>query len=116
MVLLGMFVAVTGLAVTLLGTTIESVLIGVGISGLGFAPIFPTTIALFTERFGHDASRLTGTLFIMAGLGAAVFPWLVGLASTHYGALRAGLVVSVVGGLVMIVLHIGIIASLTSRQ
>ncbi len=116
MVLLGMFVAVSGLVVLLLGTTIAPVLIGVGLTGLGLAPVFPTTIALFTERFGHDASRLTGTLFILAGLGAAVFPWLVGLASSHYGALRAGLVVPLVGGLVMIVLHAAIMRTLPSRK
>ncbi|MEK6320838.1 MAG: MFS transporter [Acidobacteriota bacterium] len=116
MVLLGMFVAVSGLVVILLGTTIVPVLIGVGLTGLGLAPVFPTTIALFTERFGHDASRLTGTLFILAGLGAAVFPWFVGLASSHYGALRAGLVVPLVGGLVMIVLQTAIMASLQSRK
>lgn len=116
MILLGMFVAVSGLVVILVGTTIVLVLIGVGITGLGLAPVFPTTIALFTERFGHDASRLTGTLFILAGLGAAVFPWFVGLASTHYGALRAGLVVPLVGASLMIVLHTAIMASLPSRQ
>ncbi len=116
MVLLGMFVAVSGLVVILLGTTIVPVLIGVGLTGLGLASVFPTTIALFTERFGHDASRLTGALFILAGLGAAVFPWFVGLASTHYGALRAGLVIPLVGGSVMIVLHTAIIASLPSRK
>ena len=64
MVLLGLFVALSGLVVILLGTTILVVLIGVALTGLGFAPVFPTTIALFTERFGHDASRLTGTLFM----------------------------------------------------
>jgi len=116
MVLMGLFVAVGGLVVILLGTTIVLVLIGVGLTGLGLAPVFPTTIALFTERFGHDASRLTGTLFILAGLGAAVFPWFVGLASTHYGALRAGLVVPLVGGCVMIALHTAIMSSLPSRK
>ncbi|MDQ6652765.1 MAG: MFS transporter [Acidobacteriota bacterium] len=116
MVLLGMFVAVSGLVIILLGTTITTVLIGVGVTGLGLAPVFPTTIALFTERFGHDATRLTGTLFILAGLGAAVFPWLVGLSSNHYGALRAGLVVPLIGGSAMIVLHAAIMATLPSRR
>ncbi len=116
MVLLGMLVAVSGLVVILLGTNIVPVLIGVGLAGLGLAPVFPTTIALFTERFGHDASRLTGALFILAGLGAAVFPWLVGLASSHYGALRAGLVIPLVGASVMIVLHAAIMTTLPSRK
>lgn len=62
LVLVGMFVAVSGLVVILLGTTIAPVLIGVGLTGLGLAPVFPTTIALFTGRFGRDASRLTGSL------------------------------------------------------
>jgi len=116
MVLIGMVVAVGGLVVILLGTTIVPVLIGVGLTGLGLAPVFPTTIALFTERFGPDANRLTGTLFILAGLGAAVFPWLVGLASSHYGTLRAGLVVPLIGGSVMIVFHAAIMRTLPSRK
>lgn len=116
MVLVGMFVAVSGLLVILLSTKIGPVLFGVSLAGLGLAPVFPTTIALFTERFGHDASRLTGTLFILAGLGAAVFPWLVGLASSHYGALRAGLVVPLISGSMMIVLHATIMASSASRK
>ncbi len=116
MVLIGMFVAVGGLLVILLSTKTGTVLFGVSLAGLGLAAVFPTTIAIFTERFGHDATRLTGTLFILAGLGAAVFPWLVGLASFHYGALRAGLVVPLISGALMIVLHTAIMASLASRK
>ncbi len=116
LVLFGIFVAFTGMVVIISGLTIWQVLIGVAITGLGFAPVFPTTIALFTERFGVDAARLTGTLFILAGLGAAAFPWFVGLTSSYYGALRAGLVVPLIGGLIMILLHLGIMATLRSGR
>ncbi len=116
MMWLGMFIAVAGLLVTLLGATTGFILIGVIVAGLGLAPIFPTTIALFTERFGRDAQRMTGTLFIMAGLGAAVFPWLVGLASSRYGGLRAGLVVPMIGALAMILLQAALTASSTKDK
>lgn len=114
--LCGMFVAVAGLLIILYAEQTAAILAGVTLTGLGLAPVFPTTIALFTERFGADAPRLTGALFVLAGLGAAVFPWLVGLASSNYGALRAGLVVPLIGGVAMIVLHAAIIATSAGRK
>lgn len=113
MVLCGMFVAVGGMLVVLLSSATGLVLLGVSLAGLGLAPAFPTTIALFTGRFGRDAARLTGTLFMLAGLGAAVFPWIVGAASTHYHGLRVGLIVPLLGGLLMLAIHGAIMATLS---
>ncbi|MGH9970237.1 MAG: MFS transporter [Pyrinomonadaceae bacterium] len=113
MVLFGMFVAAGGMLVVLLSSATGLVLLGVSLAGLGLAPAFPTTIALFTGRFGRDAARLTGTLFMLAGLGAAVFPWIVGAASTHYHGLRVGLIVPLVGGLLMLAIHGAIMATLS---
>lgn len=107
---------VSFMLVVLLSSATGLVLLGVSLAGLGLAPAFPTTIALFTERFGREASRLTGTLFMLAGLGAAVFPWIVGAASTHYHGLRVGLIVPLVGGLLMLAIHGAIMATLPSRE
>ena len=115
LMLFGISVAICGLMIIVIGTQTGPILVGVSLAGLGLSPIFPTTIALFTERYGHDARRLTGILFILAGMGAAVLPWLVGFTSSVYGELRAGLVVPLVGAFVMLFLHTAIMASFAGR-
>ncbi|MDQ2976245.1 MAG: hypothetical protein M3R69_12670 [Acidobacteriota bacterium] len=42
--------AVGGILVVLLSSATGLVLLGVSLAGLGLAPAFPTTIALFTKR------------------------------------------------------------------
>ena len=58
------------------------------ITGFGFAPIFPVTVAWYTDRSG---SAVSGLVFSAAGLGGAAIPPLVGFVSTFSGSLRAGL-------------------------
>jgi MFS transporter, FHS family, glucose/mannose:H+ symporter len=108
MVLAGILIVVVGLLVVLLNSRPGLILLGVAMAGLGLAPVFPTTIALFTARLGKAAARLTGTLFIFAALGSAVFPWVVGLVSTRYQDLQVGLIVPLVGALLMMVVQVAI--------
>jgi len=115
MVLAGMVVAACGLLVILLSGETAVVLAGAGLTGLGLGPIFPTTLALFTRRYGAEAPQLTGMLFILAGLGAASFPWMVGQLSARYDELRVGLLVPLVGATIMIALQI-VIMSVTRRK
>lgn len=115
-ILTGMFIGACGLLVILLSAEPAMVFVGIGLAGFGLAPIFPTTIALFTERFGSEAPQLTGILFLLAGLGAAIFPWLVGLLSSHFNGLRAGLLVPLIGSVVMIALQIAIMSTTTSKS
>ena len=44
-------------------------------------------------------------MFALGGLGGATLPWLVGFLSTHFGSLKAGLVVPLLGCLTMIAMH-----------
>jgi MFS transporter, FHS family, glucose/mannose:H+ symporter len=106
MVLFGILIVVAGLLVVLFSSRSGVILLGVGLTGFGLAPVFPTTIALFTGKFKEVAASLTGTLFIFAGLGSAVFPWVVGLVSTRYQDLHFGLIVPFVGAVLMLALHI----------
>jgi fucose permease len=116
MVLAGMFVTLGGLLIILLNAEPAPVLIGAGLTGLGLAPIFPTTVALFTQRFGAESPHATSVLFILAGLGAAVFPWIVGLASSRFSELRIGLVVPLIGALVMIPLQLATMSVMASDE
>jgi hypothetical protein len=79
------------------------------LAGFGLAAVFPTTFALFTQRCGAEATRIAGMLFVLASLGGAVIPWLVGWTSDFYENLRIGLIVPLLGSLLMIALQGAII-------
>jgi FHS family glucose/mannose:H+ symporter-like MFS transporter len=54
--------------------------------GLSLAPFFPATFALLMHR--NPTAREAGFILAVSGLGAAAFPWLMGVVSTHTGSLR----------------------------
>lgn len=66
--------------------------------GLSIGPLFPLLLAFLLERSPK------GWIFAAAGLGSAVFPWLTGALSTHFGSLRYGLLVPLLGAVAMIAL------------
>jgi fucose permease len=59
--------------------------------GLGLAPFFPSTFAILMLR--QPSSRNAGLILAVSGLGAALFPWLMGVVSTHTGSLRVAMAV-----------------------
>jgi fucose permease len=80
---------------------------GVVLAGLGFAAIFPTTLAIAGEAF----SELTGTafsvIFMIALAGGMTAPWLAGKLAGSSG-LRSALVIPVVGCAMIILLQLAI--------
>jgi MFS transporter, FHS family, glucose/mannose:H+ symporter len=116
LVLWSLFVAGAGLLIILLGSNLISVACGVGLTGLGLASVFPTTFAIFTRYFGRRTSQLTGSFFVMGGLGGALIPWFVGIVSGRFGDLRVGLLVPSFGVVSMIALQITIIRMLSRRR
>ncbi len=115
LVLISLLVAIAGLGVILAGSQMIVISAGAMLAGLGLAAVFPTTFAIFTQHFGARASQLAGAIFILASLGGAVIPWLVGITSARYGDLRTGLWVPLLGGVVMVTLQIALI-SLSQKQ
>ena len=75
------------------------------LTGLGLAPIFPTTVAIFTDKLGTSASATAGLIFAAAGLGGAVVPAIVGIVSYHSGNLRFAIVVPVLTTFLMVAVH-----------
>lgn len=59
--------------------------------GLAVAPFFPATFALLMRR--RPPARSAGFILAVSGLGAALFPWLMGVVSTHTGSLRFAMAV-----------------------
>jgi len=54
--------------------------------GLSLAPFFPSTFALLIRN--NPSAREAGAILAVSGLGAALFPWMMGVISTHTGSLR----------------------------
>ncbi len=59
--------------------------------GLALAPVFPSTFALLLRR--NPSARIAGVVLAVSGLGAALFPWLMGAVSTYSGSLRLAMIV-----------------------
>lgn len=59
--------------------------------GLALAPFFPATFALLMRQ--QPPARAAGFILAVSGLGAALFPWMMGVISTQTGSLRIAMVV-----------------------
>jgi len=59
--------------------------------GLSLAPFFPSTFALLIRN--NPSAREAGAILAVSGLGAALFPWMMGVISTHTGSLRNAMVI-----------------------
>ena len=59
--------------------------------GVALAPVFPSTFALLLRN--PVQPRVAGLLLAVSGLGAALFPWLMGVVSTSAGSLRIAMVI-----------------------
>lgn len=80
--------------------------------GLALAPWFPTTFALLLRR--RPSARAAGTILAVSGLGAALFPWLMGLVSTRTGSLRNAMAVPFLLALGLLALSFAIVRSRTA--
>ncbi len=107
--LIALVVAFGGMAIIFASGGSTAVSGGAFLAGLGLAPVFPNTVAIFTRYFGERAEQLIGALFVLASLGGATLPWLVGSLSTRYGALREGLIIPLLGAAIMLALQTAIV-------
>lgn len=96
----GLLTATAGCLVLLKANT-GAVLFGVALCGFGLAPVFPTMLALLPRRFGTQTARANASVFFCATLGGATLPLLVGVLSSRYASLRAGLLAALCGLLLM---------------
>jgi FHS family glucose/mannose:H+ symporter-like MFS transporter len=63
--------------------------LGVILLGLGFAAIFPTTLAIAGEIFASFTGTAFGIIFVIALLGGMLSPWLAGKVAHIYSIQRA---------------------------
>ncbi|HEV2620100.1 MAG TPA: MFS transporter [Acidobacteriaceae bacterium] len=68
------------------------------LAGFGVGPVFPLLLAAVLPRVRGNL------IFVAAGAGSAVLPWITGVISWHAGSLRLGLLTPAVGALLMLAL------------
>jgi MFS transporter, FHS family, glucose/mannose:H+ symporter len=105
LILAGLVISAIGSVILLSWLGTVGLLLGAFLAGFGLAPVFPTTIAILTQVFGKATSRVSSLVFVLAALGGATVPWLVGVVSTRYGSLRIGLLLPLLITLLLLLLH-----------
>ncbi len=88
--------------------------ISVGLVGLGFAPIFPTAIALLSKSLAGQSGTKLGWMFAAAGLGGAAIPSCIGTVSNFSHNLRTAMGILLVAEAVLLASHF-VMAHLAAR-
>ncbi|HXH05918.1 MAG TPA: MFS transporter [Vicinamibacterales bacterium] len=86
------------IALLLAARSAPALAIAGALTGLSFASIYPTTLAMAGDRYPRFAGTLFGLLFSIALVGGMIFPWAIGRLSRHAG-LRVGMVLPIAGAL-----------------
>jgi len=80
-------------------------LTGVVLLGLGFAAIFPTTLAVIGEAFPQFTGTAFGVVFVVALAGGMTTPWVTGQVAHAHGLAR-GMLVPLVSCSMIVVIQI----------
>jgi fucose permease len=94
---IGLLVACAGMTGLVLSHGLRGVVASACLAGLGLSYVYPITISLLSREFGADSSRLGSIMFTLSNIGGGLLPWIVGVSSNHFGSLKAGLAVPLVG-------------------
>ena len=92
-------ITVVGLAMLLLLLhPNRSILAAAGLlCGFGLGPLYPYALSVALPRYRSTA------VFVLAGVGASVVPWLTGVLSSALGSLRLGLLASVLAFVLLVI-------------
>jgi len=102
----GLLVACGGTAGLMLSHSLPAVLGSACVAGLGLAGVYPIMIGLLSREFGTSASKIGSIMFTLSNIGGGLLPWIVGVTSTRFGTLKAGLAVPLIGSAAMFVLYL----------
>jgi MFS transporter, FHS family, glucose/mannose:H+ symporter len=102
----GLVLACLGMAGLVLSHGLIGVALSGGLAGLGLASVYPITISLVSREFGDLAPSVGSIMFTLAYLGGGILPWLVGVTSTQFSTLKAGLLVPLLGSAAMFAVYL----------
>jgi len=105
LVRLGLLLSSAGMVGLLLSSGFAGVLVSACAAGLGLSYVYPITIALLSREF--RSARIGSFMFVLSNIGGGILPWIVGVCSTEFGTLKAGLLVPFLGCAAMFALYSG---------
>ena len=73
-------------------------------AGFGLSSVYPISISLLSRQF--ESARVGSVMFTLSNIGGGLFPWTVGIASDHFGGIKVGLYVPLLGCAVMFFLFL----------
>ncbi len=106
LVQIGLLVACAGMGGLVLSHALRGVVVSACLAGLGLSYVYPITISLLPVKFGAGSARLGSVMFTLSNIGGGLLPWMVGVSSNHFGSLKAGLAVPLIGCATMYVLYL----------
>ena len=93
----GLLMACAGMAALGFSHGLWGVILSACLAGLGLSCVYPITISLLPREFGASSSRIGSLMFFLSNIGGGLLPWVVGVSSNHFGTLKAGLAVPLIG-------------------
>ena len=102
----GLLLGCAGMAGLMFSNGLRGVGVSAALAGLGLSCVYPITISLLSREFGAASSKVGSLMFTMSNIGGGVLPWVVGLSSNHFGTLKAGLAVPLIGCAAMLGLYV----------
>jgi fucose permease len=103
---IGLLIGFAGSAGLLLSHDLRGIVISACIAGFGLSSVYPTTISLLSREFGSAAARVGSIMFTLSNVGGGLFPWIVGISSSHFGGLKTGLIVPLIGCAILYALYL----------
>jgi fucose permease len=107
LVLVSAFVALAAAVLLTVAWNVPVLFVAAALIGLGFAAIYPTTLAVAGERFAELSGTAFGVIFVVALTGGMTAPWLAGRIAQSAG-MRRGLLIPVVSCAAILVLQFAI--------
>ena len=101
--------AVTGLVLMILSNDLVIAIIGVMITGIAYAPIFPTSLGTVGDNFKSYIATIMGTVTTLGFLGAILLPFIIGL-------LGGNLNVMIAAALLMLIAQLLIVATVRKQK
>jgi MFS transporter, FHS family, glucose/mannose:H+ symporter len=105
LVRLGLLLSCAGMAGLVFSSGFAGVMASACAAGFGLSYVYPITIALLSKEFG--SARIGSFMFVLSNIGGGILPWIVGVCSTRFETLKAGLLVPLIGCAAMFALYLG---------
>ncbi len=102
----GLLLACAGMGGLVLSHELWGVVLSACLAGVGLSCVYPITISLLSREFGAASTRIGSAMFTLSNIGGGLLPWIVGVSSNHFGTLKAGLAVPLMGCVAMYGLYL----------